>query len=241
MNTVAQVVSLQDSRDTGFDNLRESVRVLTGDHQTLLQDQEALEDDQETLIERVGELETDRYSLTERVSQLETENTALLRFSAALHQSDRLRLQQFDTAFRSLWVRYLNLLATVRNNLEASEIFAEATEANPLARSFLRAARDSVPDESQPANVTAIPEAGNPYVGAELVLEHSSVLSSELILPPSTGETLLTLHRAGVGLREVFAARLTALRNPRIPLSVDLTNESDSDSQARLDRLFDRL
>ena len=53
---VAQVVSLADSRDLGFDQLRESVRTLT-------QTQQAQEDDLDTFLERVHDLEVSRDQL----------------------------------------------------------------------------------------------------------------------------------------------------------------------------------
>ena len=233
LNGVAEVVSHQDARDLGFDQLRQ-------DQQTLQQDQQAQEDDLETFFERVHELEVARAQLLERVRQLENENRAQLRYTATLHIATRTRQQQFDVAFRSLWIRYLKLLATVRNNLEASEVFLVALGADlPLAQSSLRAARQSAPDESQPATVTTVGDSENPYIGAELALPPAGIRTSEIILPATAGEILHTLHRAGESLRGVFAARLSALHAR--PSTIEVASDSDSDSQARLDRLFNSI
>ena len=235
---LAQVVSLADSRDLGFDQLRESVRTLT-------QTQQAQEDDLDTFLERVHDLEVSRDQLLGRVQQLEGENRALLRYTASLHIATHTRQQQFDVAFRSLWIRYLNLLATTRNSLEASEAFLANLQTSgtgqglPLAQSLLHAARQSAPDESQPIATTNIGDSGNPYIGADLVLPPAGIRTSEIILPATAGHILHTLHRAGVSLRGTFAARLPALRAQ--PSTFDVDSSSDSDSQDRLDRLFNAI
>ena len=91
-----------------------------------------------------------------------------------------------------------------------------------------------------------MPEIGNPYLTGDpqaLVLPPSTVRSSDLLLPPATGEALATLSRARINLREVFSARLRALRRPARTSAVDLTgeSESESDSQSRLERLFEEV
>lgn len=102
--------------------------------------------------------------LRERATQAEREASALRDWRqtmrhcmtgyALAREHSRLRILELDTAFSSLWSRYIHHLSSTRDILEACECISAATYREGITGripcGLLRAARNSVPDESNP-------------------------------------------------------------------------------------------
>ena len=95
--------------------------------------------------------------LRERATQAEREASALRDWRQTMRHCmthSRVRILELDTAFSSLWSRYIHHLSSTRDILEACEGISAATYREGITGcipcGLLRAARNSVPDESNP-------------------------------------------------------------------------------------------
>ena len=159
----------------------------------------------------------------ERATQAEREALALQQFATSMQQTHNMHMLQLDDAFSSLWSRYINHLSSTRDILEACEgISAETYRAGITGRipcGLLRAARNSVPDESNPDPLVLfvlarniVPDEsnpdpylyGHPYVDGQETAASSS--TDGLPLPRSGGPALAAVAEADTASREVFSA-----------------------------------
>ena len=93
----------------------------------------------------------------QRAEEAERELSALRDWRQSMNHSiflSRARILELEAAFSSLWSRYIDHLSSTRDILEACEGIAAATYNEGITGrvpcGLLRAARNSVPDESNP-------------------------------------------------------------------------------------------
>ena len=148
--------------------------------------------------------------LRERATQAEREASALRDWRQTMRHCmthSRVRILELDTAFSSLWSRYIDHLSSTRDILEACEGIAAATYNEGITDcvpcGFLGAARNSVPDESNPDPlVLSVLAAGHPYIDRQETAAPSS--TDELPLQRSAGPVLAAVAEADTASREAL-------------------------------------
>ena len=146
----------------------------------------------------------------QRAEEAERELSALRDWRQSMNHSiflSRARILELHTAFSSLWSRYIHHLSSTRDILEACEGISAATYREGITGctpcGLLRAARNSVPDESNPDPlVLSVLAAGHPYIDRQETAAPSS--TDELPLQRSAGPVLAAVAEADTASREAL-------------------------------------